>query len=406
MRADLLDLRVLRAALLALALLVLAAVPGPARADDTDPATTSVEVSDAVLRWGMSNEANNAAFAAGTFNFFSAGKIADPGRGNVALTSAGWSQRAGNVAIEKWNGTAYRPATWAGIGTDPAGVAISGPGSGRYSGHQYVFSGGAGTVDPAAGTARISWTGDVTVLFYSGYTFFYLSDPVLEVADGTGTLTASVSGFGSTREDPDAWVAIPARTVTVANLPDVDLEDPLGFNALPAYDGVTTTLDGVSATDSFPQSFVSFAHELGMGPFWRASGSAATDPAKKALPVTVSYDASAPVVPEEPEPQKPNPVVENDAPPPPKVVTTTVTRTTTVAAPTAPVVPDPAPTAAAVGPLTTSPVLALVAAASPASPAERTTSWAWWLGGGFLLLAAALVVSTSLAPLPAPRPPA
>lgn len=399
------ELRALRALLLALVLVVLAAVPGPAWADDAGPEVTGVEVEDALLRWGMSNEANNAAFAQGTFNFFSAGKIADPGRGNVALTQAGWSQQAGDVSIEKWNGSTYLPATWAGLGTDKDGVAISGPGSGRYSGHQYVFSHGTGTVDRAAGTAHIAWDGDVTVLFYSGYTFFYLSDPVLDVADGKGTITAKLSGFGSTRENPDAWVAIAPKTVTVADLPSVDLKDPLGFNASPAYEGVTTTLDELAVTDSFPQSFVAFMNELGMAPFWRKSGSAATDPAKKALPLTVSYDASVPVDPTEPEPQTPTPEVENEAPDPPKVVTTTVTKTVTVPGAVAPAAP-PAPVPAAFDPLTTSPVLDLVAVSVTTPPAPEETSWAWWLGGAFLLLAALILAGSTLIPSPGPRAPA
>lgn len=397
------DLRALRALLVALALVTLAAVPGPAWAEGAEPEVTSVEVEDALLRWGMSNEANNAAFAQGTYNFFSAGKIADPGRGNVALTQAGWSQRAGDVAIEKWNGSGYEPATWTGLSTDRDGVTLSGPGSGRYSGHQYVFSRGTGTVDVRAGTARIAWDGDVTVLFYSGYTFFYLSDPVLDVGDGKGTITATLSGFGSTRENPDAWVAIEPKPVTVADLPSVDLEDPRGFSATPAYDGVTTTLDELSVTDSFPQSFVAFMNELGIAPFWRRSGSAATDPAKKALPVTVSYDASAPVLPEEPEPQTPAPEVENEAPDPPKVVTATVTRTVAVPGVPAPVAGS-AP--ASLGPSTTSPVLGLVAVTDAASSSPADRSRAWWLGGTFLLLAALILAGSALIPLSGPRDPA
>jgi hypothetical protein len=347
------ELRVLRAVLLALVVVVLTALPGRGWASEEPTATPtptpsdngSVVVDDAVLGWGMSNEANNAAFAPGTFNFFSAGKIADPGKGNVQLAAAGWSQHHSNVAIQKWNGSAYAPATWAGLRTDAGGTVISGPGSGRFSDHQFVFSGGVGTVDADAGTAHVGWTGDVTVLFYSGFTFFYLSDPVLDVADGAGTLTATLSGFGSTRDNPGSWTAIAPKTVTVADLPDVDLDDVAGFNATPAYDAVTTTLDGVATTGSFPQSFVGFMNDVGTAPFWMRSGSS-TDAAKKALPITVSYDASRPVDTPAPPKHTPAPVVHNDSPERPRTNTVTVTRTTTVTLPAAPAAPAAAPAAA------------------------------------------------------------
>lgn len=385
------DLRTLGALLFA-AVLVFLGAPAPAVAAEPEP-TSSVAVDTAVLRWGMSNEANNAAFARGTYNFFSAGKIADPGRGNVALTQSGWSQQVGTVAIQKWNGNAYDSATWAGLGTDKNGVAITGPGSGRYSDHQFVFSGGTGSVDPVAGTAHIGWTGDVTVLFYSGYTFFYLSDPVLEVAGGHGAITATLSGFGSTRDNPDQWVAITPKTVTVANLPNLDLADVAGFTATPAYDGVTTTLDGASTTGSFPQSYVAFMNDLGTAPFWRNSGSS-TDVAKKALPLTVSYDASSPVDIPEPEKHTPAPVINNDAPDPPKTVVQTTTR---IPATPTPVVPVPA-AAPAFEPLTTSAVMELVASRTQPPASARESSWAWWLGGAFLLLAALSLAGSTLIP--------
>lgn len=391
MRADLSRLTRVAAALA----LVVLGTGTSAHAVDPEGETT-VEVSTAVLRWGMSNEANNAAHAPGTYNFFSAGRIRDPGKGNVALPQSAWRQSAEKVAIEKWNGSAYRPATWAGLRTDADGVTISGPTSGRYSGHQFVFSSGTGTVDREAGTAHLEWTGDVSVLFYSGFTFFYLSDPVLEVADGHGLLTGTLSGFGSSREQPEEWNEIPAREVTLADLPSIDLDDVAGFNATPAYDGVTVAASGTSWTGAFPQSFVSFMDELGAAPFWLNSGGS-TDPAKKALPLSVSYDASDPVTPTTPEPPTPTAPIDNDAPPPPRTITKTVVRTRTVTAAPAPVAAPPvAPAAPAVAPATTSEIVTLVA---QRTATQNETSRLWWVGGLLLALAALVAAGALRAPL-------
>lgn len=383
------------ALLVALVVLLLAPpLPGAAGEDEGLP-ETSVAVDGAVLRWGMSNEANNAAHAPGTYNFFSAGRVPDPGRGNVQLPPAAWSQSAGAVAIEKWDGTRYRPATWDGLSRDPDGVPITGPSSGRYSGHQFVFSGGTGTVDRVAGTARISWVGTVSVLAYSGYSFFYLSDPVLEVADGSGVLTGTLSGFGASREEPDRWQEIAPVPVTLADLPLVDLADAAGFRALPAYDGVAVSVGGAPYTGAFPQSFLDFCDLLGTAAFWHDTGSS-TDPAKKALPLSVSYDAGDPLGPIEPEEQTPAPPIENQAPARPVEVVRTITRTL-AAEPTTPAAGAPAPTPAP-GPsvpqaeaLSMTAPVALVSAGTDPAPSG---SWLWWLGGVFL--AAALVVTRPL----------
>jgi len=391
------DLRRLGAVLSALVALTLAVAAPVAAVEEAEPVT----ITDAVLRWGMSNEANNAAHAPGTFNFFSAGMIPDPGQGNVMLPEADWSQSSGAVAIEKWDGTAYRPATWAGLSTDAAGVTIPGPSSGRYSGHQFVFSGGTGTVDRAAGTARIAWDGDVSVLAYSGYTFFYLSDPVLTVADGSSSLTGTLSGFGSSREQPDLWQEIAPVEVTLADLPVVQLGGA-GFTAVPAYDEVEVSLNGASYTGAFPQSFLDFQNQLGTAPFWLDSGSS-TDPAKKAQPVTVSYDADDPVTPPEPEEQTPAPPIDNDPPERPAEVVRTIHRTitTTVTAPPAPASAPAAVPAPVAEPLTASPVVQLVS--TPVVAGSTGPALGWWLGGCFLALAALVVAASLLLPTPVVR---
>jgi hypothetical protein len=190
---------------LGLALLPSAALADQPGTGDPDPSAQGASgpraVDDAVLRWGLNDESNNRAFAPGTINFLSAGKVPDPGRGGTIMPASGWSARTGDVAVEKWDGSAYRPATWAGLRTDATGAAIGG---GRFSGHQLVFSGGEGTIDAAAGDATISWDGDASVVYYSGMAFFYLSDPELVVEDGVGQVTAEL---GRSASSSPTWAA-------------------------------------------------------------------------------------------------------------------------------------------------------------------------------------------------------
>ena len=123
---------------------------------------------------------------------------------------------------------------------------------------------------------------------------FYVSDPVLDVADGRGTLTATVQGYASSVDDPDTWEPVEPATVTLADLPDVDLSDERGLTATPAYLGVARRRRRPGHrrpwTGSFPQSFVDYMDRLGTAPFWISSG-AATDPFKVALPLSVGFDA-------------------------------------------------------------------------------------------------------------------
>ena len=127
--------------------------------------------------------------------------------------------KSGAVAIEKWLDGAWHAATWAGLSTGTDGKPLTSPLGGRFSGHQIVFSQGTGTIDRTAGTAHLTWHGDATVLSYSGMSFFYLSDPVLDVADGLGRLTGTLSGYASSQTDTSVWEAVAPTTVTLAELP-------------------------------------------------------------------------------------------------------------------------------------------------------------------------------------------
>ncbi|MBD8605239.1 hypothetical protein IFT73_00110 [Aeromicrobium sp. CFBP 8757] len=295
--------------------------PTPTPSPTTEVPSTTRTITDAQLRWGVNDESNNRAFAPGTFNFLSAGRIPDPGRGGVIVPQSSWSQRSGDVSIEKFAAGSWRPATWAGLQTTSSGAVMSGT-NGPFSNHEVVVSGGTGTVDPATGAASIRWTGSFTVVYYSGFSFFYVSDPRLTVVDGVGTLTGTLSGFGSSMEDTTTWRPVPdAPDAVLADLGPVDLTKDLGFTVQPAYAGVAVDVKDQTpqartggSWGSFPQSFVDFQLTAGTGSYWYSSGGSA-DAHKVAKPVTVSYSSGAPVVTRPPSSKgAKTSKVENDAP--------------------------------------------------------------------------------------------
>lgn len=312
-----------RLAVLASAALVAMVVPFVPASADSEGETTARAVSGATLRWGLSNEVNNRAYAPGSFNFLSAGKIGNPGEGGQTIKSAkswengkpaGWNASAGNVALEKKTTSgSYAPATWDGLTTSASGAPISSPTSGTFTDHRIVLSEGSGWVDPDTNRASVSWDGDFTVVFYSGMTFFYVSDPVLSVdRDGTGVLTATLSGFGSSLEDMTVWKPMTPKKVTLATLPKVDL-DADGTTVTPAYEGVRNGAVDQNVTKpgwgSWPTSFVSWLSDAGAGSYWYSSGGA-VDANKLPLPILATWklgdlletDPDDPGAPVDPEP--------------------------------------------------------------------------------------------------------
>lgn len=293
------------AASLALTAAMVAGASSAAHAD-------TVSVHGVQFRWGLNNESNNAAYAPGTFNFFSAGKIGDPGAGGQTLSdadqgstwsngaTAGWQATDGNVTIEKEQPDGrYLPATWAGLKTAPDGSAVT-VASTTFTGHQVVVNNGTGTLDPADDDADISWQGDFTALYYSGMTYFTVSDPHLVVTGGDGTITATLGGFAADMNDPTEWGALPDTSVTLATLSDVDVTDA-GLVVTPDYvdvdydapEGATPQAAKTSANaaywGSFPQSFVDFQQRTGSSSYWYASGGSA-DARKVTLPLQVYAD--------------------------------------------------------------------------------------------------------------------
>jgi hypothetical protein len=273
--------------------------PGSGEEPGTDPSapTGPRTLTDAVLRWGLNDETNNGAYFGGC-NFLSAGKTPDPG-GSAVFTEGQFAANSGAVRIEKPDASGrYTAATWATRCLDRTGAPLRTGSATPYGGSQFVITGGTGEVDPATGRASIRWTGDVTVAYYGGMTFWYLSDPQLTVENGVGTLTATASGFGTDMDDRSKWQAIAQRTVTLATLPGVRIGAE-GFVAEPTYRGVAVSLPAGQTPQSregadwgsFPQSFIDFQLETGQAAYWYSSGGQA-DGAKPATAVTVGYDAA------------------------------------------------------------------------------------------------------------------
>lgn len=254
------------------------------------PAQAATSVDGVELRWSLSTEANSGAYFGGC-NFLSAGKAGNTGSSRVWTEADGfYAGSAGNVSVEKNTPAGVAQATWATKCQTATGGTVAVGGTTDSTG---VFAAGSGTVDVAAGTANIAWDGDLTVTFYGGLTYWTLSDPVLTVANGSGQLTATASGYGTSMDDQSQWVELAPEQIVLADLSDVTV-DADGFIATPDYLGVEVTPASGAQTrtganwGSFPQSFVDFQAKTGQSSYWYSSGGAA-DPRKVAAPLAVSW---------------------------------------------------------------------------------------------------------------------
>jgi hypothetical protein len=271
--------------------------PGPTT---PPPISGGTAIVNAQLRWGLNEESGGGAYFGGC-NFLSAGAAGDTGGSRLWTEADGlYRSRDGAVRIEKPTASGgWAEASWASKCVDAAGRTV-GTGQGSATGNQVVIDGGTGTTRD--GAVEIRWSGSFSVVFYGGLTYWSVSDPVLALdASGNGRLTGTASGYGSDMDDMTKWERIEPRTIVLADIRAADTAAGGGFSVTPEYRGVRVdTGDGVTQVrtgadwGAFPQGFVDFQKLTGQHAYWYSSGGLA-DPKKPASPVTISYDAAAPV---------------------------------------------------------------------------------------------------------------
>lgn len=356
-------------------------VPAPA-----DP-SKGVKLTNAQFRWGVNALLHKTPFYGK--NFLIAGLLPDT-RGQD-MPAGQWKQSEGAVRIERGSGSSYAPATWAGFGTG--------------ADHQVVIDGGTGTVDAAAGAARITWRGSFGVARYSGQTGFSVSDPVLIVENGVGRIEATLTGFQVSRDgngSGNAGGPIGPTTAVLANLGALDLSNPAGLTKTPAFAGVqsghSAQKKDVPGWGSFPASFITFVDQVGQAPFWMTSG--LDDDLKPAAPIAVSFNAATPIVvkppanrgtkkPEVSNPTRKTPTKNAATPQPAPVPVAALPRIV----PPVNVPPSSAPVAVA---FTNTASLTAASSTVLVDPDGDSSEIGWWIAATFLLMSAAAVAAPSL----------
>jgi hypothetical protein len=247
----------------------------------------------------------------GAPNYFSAG-VSDGSQSTYASAATG--VRVMQVAA----GGGEQPASWA---TRDQHLTSGGT--------QLVrLVNGTGSIAPD-GSATVTWAGSFSVNMYGGLLPFTVANPVLHVgADGRGSLTATLSGYSSSQLNPNERTPLaPATGVTIATFSDGRVDPASPYSIAPDYAGVEaqipvgqTQQDRIGAGwGAWPQSFVDFQLQTGLGSYWYSSGGAA-DPLKAPHPFVVSVTGT---VLQDPSPQ-PDPDPQPDPNPRPKPPVETV----------------------------------------------------------------------------------
>lgn len=279
----------------------LAMASAPAQAASVTTTATDQAITGARLTWGLSNEQGGGAFFGGC-NFLSAGKAGNTGSSRLWTEADGFYKTTdGNVTVEKPNAAGvYGQPTWATKCQDRNGSPVLAALTSSKTENRINLAAGKGSFNTATGAGSIQWTGSFTSVFYGGLTYWSATNPKLTVnADGTGTLTATASGYGADMDDTSQWTTIADTTITLASFSNVTLDQD-GFASTPTYLGTAITTTGTpqpaksSANEAywgaFPQSYVDFQVKTGQSSYWYTSGGA-RDAAKPATEVGVSYAA-------------------------------------------------------------------------------------------------------------------
>lgn len=278
----------------ALAATAVAAVGAVAIAQPAQAAPQNV--TDATLRWGLSKESGGGAFEPGACNFLSAGAAGNAGSSRHWTEADGfWKNTDGNVKIVKPTaGGGETLPTWSTKCTDADGKNVT-TAAASTSGNEVVIANGTGTVDTAAGTASIQWDGAFTIVYYSGRTYWTVSNPVLTInANGSGVLRGTGSGYGADMSGT-SWEPLTPTQIDLATFKSGAFAiTETGVTAQPDYLGVE--VNGVEPEQNrsganwgaFPQSYVDFQARTGQSSYWYSTGGAA-DGKKPAIPATFGW---------------------------------------------------------------------------------------------------------------------
>ena len=222
--------------------LIASAVAAEPLAADANAGSETITVNNATFTWGVNAESGGGSYFGGC-NFLSAGVAGDNGQSGVWLQDSGlYKTSDGNVEILKpaADGT-LTAASWDAKCANQYGTNINGrtagmtmdvaePSAGApaeqptYSGNVVRIANGTGTVDPATDSAHLTWKGSFTIVYYGGMTYWSLTDPVLDITDGKGTITATASGYGADMDDPSVWKKLDSRQIHLADLTNAKVD--------------------------------------------------------------------------------------------------------------------------------------------------------------------------------------
>lgn len=189
--------------------------------------------------------------------------------------------------------------------------------------HQVVrLLGGTGRIE-ADGSAKISWNASFSVNFYSGSAPFSIENPTLVVKpDGTGELTATLSGCKASKSNPEAGCVpfAPVPGAQVATFSGASIDPDAALTIVPNYAGVeveaspTAQNRSVEGWGAWPQSMVDFQDQTNLSSYFYSSGGK-DDPGKPPLPFVVDFKGPKPTPPT-PQPSSPGTPSPTPAPAP------------------------------------------------------------------------------------------
>ncbi|MCI1787316.1 MAG: hypothetical protein LKI58_04520 [Actinomyces sp.] len=276
-------------------------------------------VSGVSFQWGVNAESGGGAYYGGC-NFLSAGEAGDAGSSRLWQASdVGTLYQAseGNTSVLKPDSEGdLVAASWetrcqnrygTSIGGRTAGLTITGSGTPAeqptYSENVVRIAGGSGTLDPSTDSAHIEWDGSFTIVYYGGMTYWSISDPVLDVENGTGTITGTASGIGASMDDPTRWEPLESmEDMHLADLSGVEVSesgievtpDFLGVSVPDEINGRNSQAERTSANESwwgaFPASWLEFNTRTQQDSYWYTTdgGAKTIQPRKPAAPISIA----------------------------------------------------------------------------------------------------------------------